>query len=475
MNDGIRSTSRRRILQGISGSLAALGLAACEYQSAPLGPPPVATEMVVPVPTKRPRLEPVEVELKIGPISDRNSEAFQESVRVFHSYYPGIRIRVEFPSGGASQREWIAVTFAAGSGIDVAQISGSHVEFTKYNFIRKLHEFAKADNSFNIEPYYSRIVDYYNTPGEGLWCLPWSYATETLYYNKRHFTEASIPTPDFNWTWDDVRDVARKLTKKAGSDIDTEVWGVEFRLSHLDYVLRSFGGGFPIGEPENSERIRAGNIAAMRFLSDLVKDDRVHPYPALGWSDGFALGKVSMAFLPEWASARLNAIEGLDYDVAPMPQGPAGSVTSFAVSGVAMGGYDCFHPDHSWEVLKWFAHADFGKWDVARAILFPEGMPTALIAANENCWTTHHQEPDNRRLFLQNTENAMVPFSDSPWWPHLSEAMLYSDLRRYVSSMLVGRASVEEGVERLEQSWKTVWPTIAEALSKDNASVGCRF
>ena len=205
----------------------------------------------------------------------------------------------------------------------------------------KLHDFAKADNSFDIEPYYSRIVDYYNTPDDGLWCLPWSYATEALYYNKQHFAEAGLSIPNVNWTWEDFRDVALNLTKDADSDGEPESWGAEFRLHNLDYVLRSFGGGFHMGEDENPEETRTGNLTALQFVADLVLKDRVHPYPRLGWNDGFALGKVSMAFLPEWATARLNAVEGLDYDVAPIPQGPAGSVTSFAANGVAMGGWYC--------------------------------------------------------------------------------------------------------------------------------------
>ena len=141
-----------------------------------------------------------------------------------------------------------------------------------------------------------------------------------------------------NWTWDDVRDAASKLTKIASDEDESDTWGVEFRLQNLDYVLRSFGGGFPVGKPENPGEIRAGNLAALQFVADLVLKDRVHPYPSLGWNDGFAQGKVSMAFLPEWATPRLNAFQGLDYDVSPIPQGPAGSVTSFSATGVAMGG-----------------------------------------------------------------------------------------------------------------------------------------
>ena len=468
MNEGVRGISRRRFLHGISGTVGGLGLAACEYRPTPVAPPPEERVTVVPAPTRRPYVMPVEVELMIGPISEQNSQAFQESLRDFHSYYPGIRISLDSRYQRQSQRNRLAVVIAAGLGIDVAQIPGSHLVFVEYNYISSLQEFAKADSSFDIGPYYSRMVDYYNTPGDGLWCLPWSYTTEALYYNKQHFAEASISTPSFDWTWADVREAARKLTKDTDNDNEPARWGLEFRLDNLDYVLRSFGGGFPIEEVENPDEIRAGNVAALQFVADLVLKDRSHPYPRVGLNDGFAQGKVSMSFLPESATARLNTVEGLDYDVAPVPQGPAGSVTSFFASGVAMG-TECRHPDHSWEVVKWFAHADFGEWDVARALLFPEGMPTALIAANEYCWTSYHERPENRRLFLQNFETAMVPFSDSPWWPHLSEYGWFSNRSnwRNIESVFGGRASVEEVVKELEESWDNDKTEMAKVLSRE--------
>lgn len=462
-NSGI---SRRRLLWGISGSLAALGLAACEYQTAPSGPPPVERPTPVPVPTQPPRVEAVEVELLIGSISDQNSQAIQEAVSRFHSHYPGIQVRLVVAKQGENQRNILLTLHAAGVFPDVAQIAGSHLQLTWS--LSRLEGFARADSSFDIKPYYSRMVDYYNAPGDGLWCLPWSYTTEVLFYNKQHFAEAGVPAPNVNWTWDDLRDAASKLTESADNDGETASWGIEFRLRNLDYVFRSFGGGFSIGDEENSEEIHAGNVAALQFLADLVLKGRVHPYPALGWSEGFALGKVSMAFLPEWTTARLNVVEGLDYDVAPIPQGVEGSVTSFAANGIAKGGSNCFHPDHSWEVIKWFAHADFGEWDVARALLFPEGIPTAHVAANAYCWTTQYQRPQNRRFFLQSFESAMVPFSNSPWWPYLSEGWSgFSRNWRSAERMLDGGASVAEVAKGLEESWESDRAEMAKALSME--------
>lgn len=470
----MRGISRRRFLQGVSGSAGALGLLACEIGPTPYLPPPVETETAAPVPTRPPEAEAVEVELIIGSFPEKRLAGFEESLRRFHSHHPGIRIRLDFGRRGESLQNRLAVRLASGEGIDVAQTPGPHLNFN-WMFSR-LSDFAKADSSFSVEPYYSRMVDYYNTPDDGLWCLPWSYATEALYYNIRHFAEADVAAPNVNWTWDDVRDTAGKLTKRAGNNGVTESWGVEFRLKNLDYVLRSYGGGYSIGHVENPEVVRTGNVAALQFVADLVLKDRVHSYPALGLDVGFAQGKVSMAFLPEWATARLNTIDELDYDVAPIPQGPAGSVTSFSAIGVAMGRYDCYHPDHAWEVIKWFAHADFGEWDVARALLFPDGMPTALIAANGYCWSTQFDRPENRHLFLHNFESAVVPFSDSPWWPHLSDPSLYSSQGYHWSLMrnlLVGGASVEEVLMRLDKNWVSGREQIERILSENSKGWSC--
>ena len=468
MNEGVRGISRRRFLQGMSGTVGGLGLAACEIVAyPPATPKPVERVTVVPVPTRRPFLMPVEVELMIGSISDRNSQAFKESMKVFHSYYPGIRIWLDVAKQGHSQRSRILTRYAAGLWIDVAQFTGSPLNYVDQLIFSNLHGFVRRDNSFNIEAYYSRIVDYYNMPYDGLWCLPWSYATEALYYNKQHFAEAGISTPNVNWTWEDVRDTARTLTKGSDSDSEPESWGVEFRLQNIDYVLRSFGGGFPIEEVENPEEIRAGSVAAMEFVADLVLEDGVHPFPRLGLNDGFAQGKVSMSFLPEWATPRLNTVEGLDYDVAPVPQGPAGSVTSFFASGVAMG-TECRHPDHSWEVVKWFAHADFGEWDVARALLFPEGdanRPASLRMSTAGLGIMKDRRTG--AFFSKTLKPLWFPSQTVQWWPHLSEYGWFSNRSnwRNIESVFGGSASVEEVVEDLEESWNSERTELAEVLS----------
>ena len=64
----------------------------------------------------------------------------------------------------------------------------------------------------------------------------------------------------------------------------------------------------------------------------------------------------------------------------------------------------------------------------------------------------------------------MVPFSDSPWWPHLSEYGWFSNRSnwRNIESVFGGRASVEEVVKELEESWDNDKTEMAKVLSREN-------
>ena len=220
-----------------------------------------------------------------------------------------------------------------------------------------------------------------------------------------------------------------------------------FDLVRIDHVLRSFGGGFLADQNTRSVITEPGSIAALQYLADVITKDRTHSYPALGWNKGFAQGKIAISFLPEWAAVRLGAVEGLDFDVGIMPQGPEGRFTFFGSGGASM--FSTTNaPDASWEVLKWFTNYDGGEWAVARAISFPAGSPSALIAANEFFWNEYLTGPANRTRFLQNPDFAVVPFGGS-WDGRFFD----QSARKALPQIWEGTKSVEEVARELDAMW----------------------
>ncbi len=441
--------SRRRLLQGMGGTLGMVGLAACgTVATAPaaeeeaMAPKEEEAKQEAPAPA-----EPTEVEFLIGPFAGRSVDAMDAWLANFHEKNPSIQIKLIIAEAGTNYQQQIATFVAAGANADVLHMSGGHFTYAAEGVLVNLDDHIKADTNFDIAAYYPRVTEFYRVPEGGQWALPWNHATEGVYYNKTLLAEAGLDEPGEDWTWDDLREMARVLTKDANNDNEPESWGVEFRLVRIDHVLRSFGGGFLADDNTRSVITEPGSIAALQYLADLMLKDRTHPYPALGWNNGFAQGKIAISFLPEWAAVRLAGVEGLDFDVGLMPQGPEGRFTFFGSGGASMFSTSDAQ-DASWEVLKWFTNFDGGEWGMARAISFPSGSPSALIAANEYFWNEYLTTPENRTRFLQNPEFAVVPFGGS-WDGRFFD----QSARQALPQIWEGTKSVEEVARELDAMW----------------------
>ena len=440
--------SRRRLLQGMGGTLGVLGLAACGSVATTSAPDPEEEAMAPKEEQQAPApAEPTEVEFLIGPFAGRSADAIEAWLANFHEKNPSIRIKLIVAEAGTNYQQQIATFVAAGANADVLHMSGGHFTYAAEGVLVNLDDLIKADADFDISAYYPRVTEFYRVPEGGQWALPWNHATEGVYYNKTLLAEAGVDEPDENWTWDDLRDAARILTKDANNDNEPESWGVEFRLVRIDHVLRSFGGGFLADDNTRSIITDPKSIAALQFIADLMIKDRTHPFPALGWKNGFSQGKIAISFLPEWAAVRLASVEGLDFDVGLMPQGPEGRFTFFGSGGASMFSTSDAQ-DASWEVLKWFTNFDGGEWGMARAISFPAGSPTALIAANEYFWNEYLTKPENRTRFLQNPEFAVVPFGGS-WDGRFFD----QSARKALPQIWEGTKSVEEVARELDAMW----------------------
>ena len=440
--------SRRRLLQGFGGTLGILGLAACgTVATAPAADeeamaPKEEAKQEAPAPA-----EPTEVEFLIGPFAGRSVDAMDAWLANFHEKNPSIQIKLIIAEAGTNYQQQIATFVAAGANADVLHMSGGHFTYAAEGVLVNLDDHIKADTNFDIAAYYPRVTEFYRVPEGGQWALPWNHATEGVYYNKTLLAEAGLDEPGDDWTWDDLREMARVLTKDANNDNEPESWGVEFRLVRIDHVLRSFGGGFLADDNTRSVITEPGSIAALQYLADLMLKDRTHPYPALGWRNGFSEGKIAISFLPEWAAVRLASVEGLDFDVGLMPQGPEGRYTFFGSGGASMFSTSDAQ-DASWEVLKWFTNFDGGEWGMARAISFPSGSPSALIAANEYFWNEFLTKPENRTRFLQNPDFAVVPFGGS-WDGRFFD----QSARQALPQIWEGTKSVEEVARELDAMW----------------------
>ncbi|WP_164821403.1 extracellular solute-binding protein [Paenibacillus koleovorans] len=155
--------------------------------------------------------------------------------------------------------------------------------------------------------------------GETPYAAPFIYSPVLLCYNKAHFRQAGLPTPDSGWTWDELLEQAAKL------NVQGERYGFYFYpLSDNRWPIFLLQNGFRLDRSSREalaasvERI----VEAMRVCKELF--NRPDTFPAY-LSDSevtpewlFAHGKISMIMTTYFHLNRLLQTD-VEYDVAPLP------------------------------------------------------------------------------------------------------------------------------------------------------------
>ncbi|SMF90037.1 multiple sugar transport system substrate-binding protein [Paenibacillus uliginis N3/975] len=159
-----------------------------------------------------------------------------------------------------------------------------------------------------------------------------SFSPVVLCYNKEHFQEAKLQEPDSSWTWDDLLDTARKLTKYSGRH---SIYFVPAALNRYPIFLLHSGlmesaEGVAVNSLDeldgNTGRKRnnaPGLAYSLRKLSDIVNDHTIFPKYFSGSSEDdsislFMQERVSIILTTYFS---LNAFKerSLSYDISPVP------------------------------------------------------------------------------------------------------------------------------------------------------------
>ncbi len=196
-------------------------------------------------------------------------------------------------------------------------------------------------------------VQDFTAPDGDLYGLPRDLNTIALFYNKTMFDAAGLPYPDATWDWSKLVDVATKLTLTSGTT--TTQWGFYTETSDMENYWSSLvwqAGGDILSADKKTVVIDTDQAAAgIQFLQDLIYRYKVMAQPLPGGSgDMFENGQAAMEANGSWLVPTHEAA-GIDFDVAPLPKGPAGQATSVNPSGVVVA-KGTKSPDAAWEFVK---------------------------------------------------------------------------------------------------------------------------
>ncbi|HEV2121780.1 MAG TPA: extracellular solute-binding protein, partial [Chloroflexota bacterium] len=351
-------SSRRVYLGGTIATIGgALGLAAC-------GPTTGAPQGGASPPASR---EPATIRMGFpAGAAESTIEARQPD---FAKRYPHLTLAFE-PSGEYLAK--LATQFASDTAPDVVFLESDDEAF--YGFwaakgtLTQLDPFVARDK-VDLKVFLPQAIEALRVVDGKLWAYPYTafMARCGLFYNKTLFDKNGIKVPTDDWTYDQIAATAKRLTQRAGTDV--QVWGGGRKFGGdlaVMAVTRPFGGGLYSQDGKKTLINSKGSQEAIswwldRSLKDQsVANDLVVKNPLGQMPEGkvaFAMGynpgdRITMA--------RTMDPAGQEWGLALMPKGPAGRRGgAFFNTPLGMAKITK-HPDATWEVLKFMAEKETG-------------------------------------------------------------------------------------------------------------------
>jgi multiple sugar transport system substrate-binding protein len=256
---------------------------------------------------------------------------------LFMKRHPNIEVKAENTPWGEFLQKYTTQA-AGGTSPDLLYTQFSWAQqMIKSGVFVPLDDYIKAEKDFNLEDFTKPSLVSYQRDGK-LWLIPYDEGPANLYYNKDLFDKGGVPYPNENWTMDDMKAAAIKLTSGEGPN---KIFGLGELPSPGDSLmappyLMPFGASY-LKEPLEDECLinEPEALAAMEWWEELRTKGCV-PSPAdlqnVAWP-AFQFGRIAMTQQGSWATPPIRAGSKFNWDIMIWPKGPKAHVTFSAGSG----------------------------------------------------------------------------------------------------------------------------------------------
>ncbi|OIP68275.1 MAG: ABC transporter substrate-binding protein [Oscillatoriales cyanobacterium CG2_30_40_61] len=283
-----------------------------------------------------------------------------------------------------------------------------------------------------------------------LWSIPLSTSNLAIFYRPTLFEAAGIK--ELPKTWEELRQVAKKLTIDKNGDNRPEQHGILLPLgkgewtvfSWFPFLLSAAGEIVTNGYPNLTN---AGAITALKFWEDLIKDgSAILSSPERGYEeDNFIAGRVAMQITGPWTYITKSNV---DYQIFPMPAN--------VEKATVIGGGNLYvmktQPEREQAALK------FLEFVISEEFQTEWAIGTGFLPVNINSvQSPAYQQFLNSKPWLKVFVDQMSVARARPIIAGYNR--LSDGLGRAIESTLLGQSSAEsalkEAQERLELIWKS--------------------
>lgn len=341
---------------------------------------------------------------------------------------------------------------------DVFTMSSSTLEeWAGEGLVLELDSLMEADNTREL--FYPALLDAVKDVSgtDHYYALPFALVTTPLFYNKDAFDAAGVAYPNDDWTWDDFRSAAKKLTIDKDNDGKIDQYGFWFygRYAHVEPWIYANGGRLLNRDTMRFDPDRAA-LEALKMLTNLVLVDKVAPsqkdMSSIRQQDVFPQGMAAMWVDGSWNidNNLLVADPSMNWGIAKVPTGPS---TTNPITNAWADAYSISpntkHPQEAWEFTK---HVAGGGSDLG---MYLAGKIPAYIELTES-----DEFANSGKLPLE--MNVLIEQAASPMTTSFTKG--WSEWRGYGAAEALGFNGLIDGVINGEL-------TLDEALVKGEKSI----
>ncbi|NYT37915.1 ABC transporter substrate-binding protein [Allopusillimonas soli] len=251
-----------------------------------------------------------------------------------------------------------------------------------------------------LDGFYKAFMANSQTGGK-TWGIPFQRSTIVMYYNKDLFKEAGLDPDKAPGTWDELVQMAGKLTKRDASGNVTQ-WGLEIPSSSFAYwlfqALTTPNDAMLMNQDGNEVYLdKPAVIEALQFWHDLAYKHKIMPTGTIGWGTtpkDFLVGKTAIMWTTTGNLTNVRKNAKFDFGVAPMPKAKRG--------GSPTGGGN-FYLFKSATPAQQEAAYTFVKWMTSPENAAAWSIATGYVATSPAAWET-----DKMKAYVKEVPQAVV-------------------------------------------------------------------
>lgn len=291
--------------------------------------------------------------------------ALGQVLQIWKDEHPDAKLTTEY-SGGADYWTKVQTEVAAGKppSLGIGE-NDQLVSYAKSGVVAQIDDRIES-SKIDLSQYPESALSQYrwadgdrDSGGKGgkMYGLPSDAQGFMFAYNKKMFDDAGVKYPTDDWTWDDVVNAAKEITKPG-----TSTWGIlapSFDALFRGNFVYSAGGSLATPDFTRSALDSPESAEAWTWVWDLIHTHQVAPRPQPANAspvDLFAAGKAAMTFDGIWQVAAWQPIKAFEWDIAMLPKHPT---TGKRTTSVESDGWWMYNgakdPDTAWSLLSFLA------------------------------------------------------------------------------------------------------------------------